>query len=70
MKFFLIILLLFIVNCSTNKVSNNHGVLPVLPISESIRKINQSTSKSLNRKNYFKVQTPQCFIFENILEKY
>ena len=25
MKFFLIILLLFIVNCSTNKVSNNHG---------------------------------------------
>ena len=24
----------------------------------------------MNRKNYFKVQTPQCFIFENILKAY
>ena len=59
-----------IIDTLIKKVSNNHGVLPVLPISESIRKINQSTSKSLNRKNYFKVQTPQCFIFENILKAY
>ena len=59
-----------IIDTLIKKVSNNHGVLPILPISESIRKINQSTSKSLNRKNYFKVQTPQCFIFENILKAY
>ena len=59
-----------LINNLIKKVSNNQGVLPVLPISESIRKINPTKSKSLNRKNYFIVQTPQCFIFENILKAY
>ena len=35
-----------------------------------IRKINQNTSTSLNRKEYFIVQTPQCFIFKEIIEAY
>jgi len=58
------------INDLIKNVAKNKGVLPVLPISESIRKINQNTSTSLNRKEYFIVQTPQCFIFKEILEAY
>ena len=58
------------INNLIKKVAKNKGVLPVLPISESIRKVNQNSSNSLNRKNYFIAQTPQCFMFEEILEAY
>ena len=58
------------INNLIKKVAKNKGVLPVLPISESIRKVNQNSSNSLNRKNYFIAQTPQCFMFEDILEAY
>ena len=59
-----------IINNLIKKVEKNKGVLPILPISESIRKVNQNSSNSLNRKNYFIAQTPQCFMFEEILEAY
>jgi len=58
------------INHLIKKVTKNKGVLPVLPVSESIRKVNQNSSNSLNRKNYFIVQTPQCFIFKEIVEAY
>lgn len=58
------------INNLIKKVAKNKGVLPVLPISESIRKVNQNSSNSLNRKNYFIAQTPQCFMFKEILEAY
>ena len=58
------------INNLIEKVATNKGVLPVLPISESIRKVNQNSSNSLNRKNYFIAQTPQCFMFKEILEAY
>jgi len=59
-----------IINNLIKKAEKNKGVLPILPISESIRKVNQNSSNSLNRKNYFIAQTPQCFMFEDILEAY
>tara|TARA_B100001758_G_scaffold160415_1_gene138341 strand:+ start:512 stop:1165 length:654 start_codon:yes stop_codon:yes gene_type:complete len=59
-----------IINHLIKKAEKNKGVLPILPISESIRKVNQNSSNSLNRKNYFIAQTPQCFMFEEILEAY
>jgi len=37
------------------------AVIPVCPILESIRKVDEKVSKALDRSQYYSVQTPQCF---------
>ena len=37
------------------------NAIPVIPVNESVRKQKKNESKSVNRKKYFLVQTPQCF---------
>ena len=39
----------------------NSAVIPVCPILESIRKVDEKVSKALDRSQYYSVQTPQCF---------
>ena len=39
----------------------NSAVIPVCPMSESIRKAQGDGSKALDRSQYYSVQTPQCF---------
>ena len=39
----------------------NSAVIPVCPMSESIRKAQGEGSKALDRSQYYSVQTPQCF---------
>ena len=53
-----------------NSVDTNIGVVPVLPTNESIRYIDKTTSKAVNRENYYRVQTPQCFLFNEIFKAY
>ena len=53
-----------------NSVDTNIGVVPVVPTNESIRYIDKTTSKAVNRENYYKVQTPQCFLFNEIFKAY
>ena len=53
-----------------NSVDTNIGVVPVIPTNESIRYIDKTTSKAVNRENYFRVQTPQCFLFNEIFKAY
>ena len=53
-----------------NSVDTNIGVVPVLPTNESIRYIDKTTSKAVNRENYCRVQTPQCFLFNEIFKAY
>tara|TARA_B100002051_G_scaffold207967_1_gene198968 strand:+ start:52 stop:513 length:462 start_codon:yes stop_codon:yes gene_type:complete len=69
MKFLLIILFLFIVNCSTNKVSNNHGFISLQAKYEKItinktnkndilKKIGPPSSVSnFNKNKWFYIQT-------------
>ena len=52
MKFFLIILLLFIVNCSANKVSNNHGYISLQA------KFDKITINKTNKNDILKVIGP------------
>ena len=52
MKFFLIILLLFIVNCSTNKVSNNHGYISLQA------KFDKITINKTNKNDILKIIGP------------
>ena len=69
MKFFIIILLLFIVNCSTNKVSNNHGYISLQAKFDkiTINKTNKndilkiigppSSTSSFDKNKWFYIQT-------------
>lgn len=46
------------------------NAIPVLPVTESLRKTEGETSISVDRSLYFSVQTPQTFRCEQILEAF
>jgi 2-C-methyl-D-erythritol 4-phosphate cytidylyltransferase len=46
------------------------NAIPVLPITESLRKLEGEQSISVDRSQYFSVQTPQTFRCEQILEAF
>ncbi len=48
----------------------NNAVIPVIPISESIRKKDGNTTKAVPRSDFMLVQTPQCFKKKVLLEAY
>ncbi len=41
---------------------------PALPLTESVRLIEKDTNKAVDRKNYYTIQTPQCFQ-SNLIKK-
>ena len=49
---------------------DNNAVIPVMPVSESLRKINGESSQAVNRANYVNVQTPQVFKKHILKEAY
>lgn len=51
-------------------LSNNEAVIPVVPVVNSLRKITETGSESVNREEYKMVQTPQYFISNKIKESY
>ena len=46
------------------------GVIPIIPIKDSIRKVEGENSAHVDRSNLFKVQTPQCFLSADIQKAY
>ena len=46
------------------------GVVPVIPIKDSIRRVEGEKSKHIARKNIYQVQTPQCFMSNDIKNAY
>ena len=46
------------------------GVIPILPVKDSIRKVEGKNSAHVDRSNLFKVQTPQCFLSADIKKAY
>jgi 2-C-methyl-D-erythritol 4-phosphate cytidylyltransferase len=46
------------------------GVVPVIPIKDSLRKIEGNKSKAISRSSLYKVQTPQCFFASTIKNAY
>jgi 2-C-methyl-D-erythritol 4-phosphate cytidylyltransferase len=50
--------------------NNNIGVVPVIPIKSSIRKIEGEISNHVDRSNLYQVQTPQCFMSADIKSAY
>ena len=54
----------------TNKVSSGFGIIPVINATDSIRIIEGDSSRAVNRDTISHVQTPQCFIFNEIFNSY
>jgi 2-C-methyl-D-erythritol 4-phosphate cytidylyltransferase len=46
------------------------GVIPIIPVKDSIRKEEGENSAHVDRSNLFKVQTPQCFLSADIQKAY
>ena len=52
------------------EVQPNIGTVPIIPVKDSLRKVTDNNSISINRSNIFRVQTPQCFMSEDIKAAY
>lgn len=52
------------------KAEETGAAIPVIPVVESLRKVDGERSKSVNRSEYVSVQTPQCFNIELIKSAY
>lgn len=46
------------------------NAIPVMPVTESLRKVKRKGSKAVNRSKFFNVQTPQTFIVSVIKNAY
>ena len=57
-----------LINNMIAKTKNGIGVIPVVPVKDSIRKVNGENSAHIDRSNLCKVQTPQCFLSADIKE--
>ena len=56
-------------NCFKSAEENGNAI-PVIPLTNSLRKIDGDQSKAVDRANYVSVQTPQCFRSELIKRAY
>ncbi len=52
------------------EIKSGIGVIPVVPVKDSIRKVEGENSTNIDRSNLYKVQTPQCFLSADIKEAY
>ena len=53
-----------------NETKNGIGVIPVIPIKNSVRKVYGKTSTHVDRTDLYNVQTPQCFLSGDIKSAY
>ena len=59
-----------LINNLISEVKEGVGSIPVVPIKDSIRKLEGTNSIHIDRSNLFKVQTPQCFLSDDIKKAY
>jgi len=50
--------------------AENGSAIPVVPVAESLRQLNEDGSRTVNRDEFRLVQTPQCFKVEDIKAAY
>ena len=59
-----------LINRMVSETKKGIGVIPIVPIKDSIRKLYKTYSKHIDRKNLYQVQTPQFFICSDIKDAY
>ena len=47
-----------------------NGIIPIVAVKDSIRKVEGYKSKAVSRSNLYKVQTPQCFFVSTLKDAY
>ena len=52
------------------ETKNGIGVIPIVPVKDSIRKVDGENFVHIDRSNLYKVQTPQCFLSADIKKAY
>jgi len=53
-----------------NETKNGIGIIPVVPVKNSIREVDKESSTHVDRSNLYTVQTPQCFLSDDIKNAY
>jgi 2-C-methyl-D-erythritol 4-phosphate cytidylyltransferase len=59
-----------LINNLVAKSKSGIGVIPIIPVKDSYRKVEGGNSIQIDRNNLFKVQTPQCFVTSDIKKAY
>jgi len=59
-----------LINSLVAETKSGIGVIPVVPVKDSIRKVERENSVHMDRSKLFKVQTPQCFLTSDIQKAY
>ena len=59
-----------LINNLISEVKEGVGGIPVVPIKDSIRKVDKEISTHVDRTNLYNVQTPQCFLSSEIKNAY
>ena len=59
-----------LINSLVAETKRGVGVIPIVLIKDSIRKVEGENSIHVDRSNLYKVQTPQCFLSTDIKEAY
>ena len=59
-----------LINSLVAETKSGIGVIPIIPVKDSIRKVEGENSAHVDRSNLFKVQTPQCFLSADIKKAY
>ena len=59
-----------LINSLVTKTKSGIGVIPIVPVKDSIRTVEGKNSVLVDRSNLFKVQTPQCFLSDDIKKAY
>ena len=59
-----------LINSLITETIKGVAVIPIIPVKDSIRKVEGENSIHIDRNNLYKVQTPQCFLSDEIKEAY
>ena len=61
---------LSLINRLIFQAKKGSGAIPIIPVKDSIRKVDGKNSTHVDRKNLYRVQTPQCFFSADIKNAY
>jgi 2-C-methyl-D-erythritol 4-phosphate cytidylyltransferase len=59
-----------LINRLISQIKEGIGIIPIVPVKDSMRKVDGENSTHVDRKNLYNVQTPQCFFSSNIKKAY
>ena len=59
-----------LINRLISQAKDGIGIIPIVPVKDSIRKVDGENSTHIDRSKLYKVQTPQCFFSSDIKKAY